>query len=141
MTNTTEETKNTTPLLNDATYNILSKLAQYWLPAAGALYFALATIWGLPAATEVIGTITAIDVFLGVILGISKVSYNASDAKYDGVITVAQTEAGETMLERLEVQVPLEGLKDKGVVTLKFKDAPYTISSPLLTVEENPPSQ
>lgn len=55
--------------------------AMYLLPAAGTLYFALAGIWGLPCGEQVVGTITAVDTFLGVILGISTSQYNkATDA-------------------------------------------------------------
>ena len=39
----------------------------YFLPALGTLYFALAGIWGLPYGEQLVGTITAIDTFLGVI--------------------------------------------------------------------------
>ena len=48
----------------------------YFLPALGTLYFALAGIWGLHYGEQLVGTITAIDTFLGVILGISKSKYN-----------------------------------------------------------------
>nr|WP_302656638.1 phage holin [uncultured Agathobaculum sp.] len=65
--------------LNDKTYDILKWIAQYLLPAAGTLYFALASIWGLPCGEQVVGTITAIDTFLGVILGISSASYNSAE--------------------------------------------------------------
>ena len=47
-----------------------------FLPALGTLYFALAGIWGFPYAEQVVGTITAVDTFLGVILGISTAQYN-----------------------------------------------------------------
>ena len=57
-------------------YDALKWIAQYLLPAAGALYLALAKIWGLPYGEEIIGTISAVDVFLGVLLGISSASYN-----------------------------------------------------------------
>ena len=63
-------------LLNDKVYDIIKYIAQYVLPAVGTLYFALASIWGLPYGEEVVGTITAIDTFLGAILGISVYSYN-----------------------------------------------------------------
>lgn len=63
-------------LLNDKVYDIIKYIAQYVLPAVGTLYFALASIWGLPYGEEVVGTITAIDTFLGAILGISTYSYN-----------------------------------------------------------------
>lgn len=52
------------------------------LPAVGTLYFALAGIWGFPYGEEIVGTITAIDAFLGAILGISTYKYNkAIEAK------------------------------------------------------------
>lgn len=60
---------------NDKTYDVLKWLAQYLLPALGTLYFALAGIWGLPYGEEIVGTITAFDTFLGVLLGISTATY------------------------------------------------------------------
>lgn len=62
--------------LSNKVYDILKWIAQLFLPAAGTLYFALASIWGLPYGEEIVGTITAIDAFLGVILGISTIQYN-----------------------------------------------------------------
>lgn len=64
--------------MSNKTYDVLKWIAQYLLPAAGTLYFALAGIWGLPFGKQVVGTITAVDTFLGVILGISSASYKAS---------------------------------------------------------------
>lgn len=61
--------------LNNKTYDSLKWAAQYLLPAAGTLYFALAGIWGLPYGEQIVGTITAVDTFLGVILGISAAAY------------------------------------------------------------------
>ena len=51
-------------------------IAQVVLPALGTLYFALAGIWNWPLGEQVVGTITAIDTFLGVLLGISTSKYN-----------------------------------------------------------------
>lgn len=61
--------------LSNKTYDILKWIAQYLLPAAGTLYFALAQIWGLPYGEQIVGTIAAVDTFLGVILGISSANY------------------------------------------------------------------
>lgn len=61
--------------LSNKAYDIIKWIAQYLLPALGALYFALSQIWGLPYGEEIVGTITAIDAFLGAILGISTVNY------------------------------------------------------------------
>jgi len=63
-------------MLSNKVYDVLKWIAQYFLPAVGTLYFALAGIWGLPYGEEVVGTITAVDTFLGVLLGISSIQYN-----------------------------------------------------------------
>ena len=62
--------------MNNKVYDVLKWIAMYLLPALGTLYFALASIWGLPYGEQIVGTITAIDTFLGVILGISTAQYN-----------------------------------------------------------------
>lgn len=66
-------------MLSNKIYDILKWIAQIFLPALGTLYFALAGIWGFPYGEEIIGTITAVDVFLGVILGISSKQYYDSN--------------------------------------------------------------
>lgn len=65
--------------MSNKVYDILKWVAQLLLPALGTLYFALASIWGFPYGEEVVGTITAVDAFLGVILGISTANYNKSN--------------------------------------------------------------
>ena len=65
--------------MNDKLYDVLKWIAMILLPALGTLYFALAGIWGFPYAEQVVGTITALDTFLGVILGISTAQYNKSN--------------------------------------------------------------
>lgn len=62
--------------MNNKVYDILKFVAQVILPAIGTLYFALAGIWGFPYAEQVVGTIAAVDTFLGVCLGISTSKYN-----------------------------------------------------------------
>lgn len=64
-------------LLSDKVYNILKWIALIALPAVGTLYFALANVWGLPYGEQVVGTVTAIDTFLGALLGISTAAYKA----------------------------------------------------------------
>lgn len=61
--------------MSDKMYDVLKWIALILLPALGTLYFAIANIWGLPYAEEIVGTITAIDAFLGALLGISTSSY------------------------------------------------------------------
>ena len=64
---------------SNKTYDVLKWIAQYLLPALGTLYFALAGIWGFPYGEQVVGTITAVDTFIGVILGISTIQYNKAN--------------------------------------------------------------
>lgn len=109
------------PLLSDKTYSTTKWVAQYLLPALGTLYFALATIWGFPEPEKVIGSITALDIFLGVVLGISKKSYDNSEAKYDGALVVDTNH--ETGNERysLEVGIPMDDIRDKSEILFKVK--------------------
>lgn len=62
--------------LSNKMYDSLKWIAMYFLPAVGTLYFALAGIWNLPYGEQIVGSITAVDTFLGVILGISTIQYN-----------------------------------------------------------------
>lgn len=62
-------------MLSNKTYDALKWIAMYLLPALGTLYFALAGIWKFPYGEEIVGTITALDTFLGVLLGISTAKY------------------------------------------------------------------
>lgn len=61
--------------MSNKTYDILKWIAQILLPAIGTLYFAVSGIWGFPLGEEIVGTVTAIDTFIGVILGISSYQY------------------------------------------------------------------
>ena len=62
--------------MSNKLYDALMWVARIVLPAAGTLYAALAGIWGFPYGEQIVGTITAVDVFLGAILKISSRNYN-----------------------------------------------------------------
>ena len=61
--------------MSNKTYDFLKVVALIVLPALGTLYFALAGIWGLPYGEQIVGTITAVDTFLGAVLKISSDRY------------------------------------------------------------------
>ena len=44
-----------------------------------SVHFAVAGIWGLPYGEQIVGTITAVDTFLGALLGLSAYKYNKTD--------------------------------------------------------------
>lgn len=62
--------------MSNKLYDALKWIAMVLLPALATLYLALAGIWGFPYGEQVVGTITAVNTFLGVCLGISSAQYN-----------------------------------------------------------------
>lgn len=105
---------------SNRTYDRLMFLAQVLLPALGTLYFTLSPMWGLPKADEVVGSITAIDAFLGLILAAGKRQYKNSDSRFDGVVTVEDNHEEGTSQVGFRVNPDSLTLKDE--VTLKVKD-------------------
>ena len=71
--------------LNNKVYNVLKWVALIALPALATLIMTLGEIWGIPHREQISLTITAVDTFLGVLLGISTASY-----KGEGVLTLVK---------------------------------------------------
>lgn len=107
----------TKPLLSDGIYNKLKKTATIVLPAVAALYIALAQIWHFPDVEKVVGTITAVNTFAGVLIQFSKKSYYASGAQYDGVMNV--TPNGARTTASLELNSHPADIVNKDAVTFK----------------------
>lgn len=84
--------------LSNKVYDVLKWIALIVLPAIGTFYFALAGIWGLPYAEQVVGTVTAIDTLLGALIGVSTVSYNKAQTE----VETEQAENTETETEPTE---------------------------------------
>lgn len=108
-------------VLSDKLHRMLKFIAQIALPAVGTLYFALAGIWNLPFPEKVLGTIIAVDTFLGVMLGISTNSYLKSDAQYDGSINVVE---GVPKVYSLELNKGPEDLDNLKKATFKVNPTP-----------------
>ena len=68
-------------MLSNRIYDILTYVALIALPAIGTLYFTLSQIWGLPYGEEVVGTIAAVDTFLGALLQISTAIYKKNNVQ------------------------------------------------------------
>jgi len=67
--------------MSNKTYDIFKWIALVVLPALATLYGVLSKIWKLPLGDEIVATITAIDTFLGTILGISSIQYAKKEEK------------------------------------------------------------
>lgn len=61
-------------------YDVLKWIAMVVLPAIGTLYFALSGIWGFPYGEQVVGTLVAVETFLGTVLQISNAQYKKTNA-------------------------------------------------------------
>lgn len=107
------------PMLGDRSYETLKKSATLVLPAIGTLYFTLAQIWQLPKAEEVVGSIAAINTFVGVLVSISTKSYNKL-GKYSGEIKIE--DEGNKKKFSLELDGDPEDLEKKQEVTFKITD-------------------
>ena len=78
--------------LQNNTYDILKKIALYVLPALATLILALGQIRKIDYSEQIAATITALDTFLGGILGLSSKNYwkdannmDAHDPKEEGL--------------------------------------------------------
>lgn len=107
--------------LSNKNYDILKWVAQILLPALGTFYFALGSLWGLPFIEQTVGTITAIDVFLGVLLGISGKNYEANE-KYDGDLVIAGDREDQPDLFSLELTKHPEDIAKKKDLVLRVKN-------------------
>lgn len=103
-------------------YDFLKRAALIWLPAFGTLYFTIAGIWGLRNPEQVIGTITAIDTFLGVVLAISSKSYIPPEQVTDGNLVVDKSDPSKDVWS-FEPITPLDQLTAKGTYILKVVEA------------------
>jgi len=105
--------------MNEKTYDVLKWIAQFVLPAMGTLYFALSGLWNFPNGEQVVGTITAIDVFLGVILGVSSAQFNKTK---DGTLQIDTNNPSKDTY-RLTLDIPLEEIAGKNSIQLNVDNA------------------
>lgn len=118
MSNTLPDSK-PVQILSNRQYDVLRWVAQIGLPALGALYFTLAPLWGLPKVEEVVGTVVAVDTFLGLLLGLAKKNYVNSGAAFDGTLNVDAQD--NRLIHQLDIQTPPEELGQKDAITLKVE--------------------
>ena len=69
--------------LSNKLYDILKWVALCALPALSTLTCVVSSIWDLSCGEQIIGTIAAVDTFLGGILGISNAKYKKVAATSD----------------------------------------------------------
>lgn len=107
-----------TPMLSNSAYNVVKKSATIVLPALSAFYIAIAQIWNFDHVDQVVGTLAALNTFLGVIIQLSKKSYYASSAPYVGEIKVQNV--GEKKVFSLVVDGDPEELENMNSANFKI---------------------
>lgn len=106
-------------MLNSKVYDVLKQVALVWLPALATLYFAIAGIWHLPDADQVVGSITALDTFLGVVVHVSNSNY---EPPTDGNMVV-DPEGGKISMEMHTDPEAITTLKEGSIVSFKVTPA------------------
>lgn len=103
--------------LSNKLYDKMKWVTQYLLPATATLYFALAGLWGFPNAEEVMGTIVAIETFMGILLGISSNTYKKNEGYPDGELVI--TEGVDKDVYSIQLNEDPTSLKGRDTVTIK----------------------
>jgi putative holin Dp-1 len=102
-------------------YDFLKYVALVLLPAAAALVITLGTILGWNAATVTAGVITAVDTFLGLILGKSATNFKQQGWNVFGDLVVTQDPEGVPTGMRLVGHQENPILEDQSQVVLNVR--------------------
>jgi hypothetical protein len=106
--------------MSEKLYDLLKWVALVLLPGLSALYFGLGQIWNLPAVEQVVGTVTVLDTFLGLVIKQSSKNYQntiSSAGAVVGELAVKQKPDGEvTGMGFIANRDPLVLPSDKKVV-------------------------
>lgn len=92
------ESEASAQLFTNSLYDKLKFIALILLPALGTLYFALDGIWGWGHGVQVVGSITAVDTFLGLVLQLSTNKYYKTGSNFDGDVTVLPEDGGNKVV-------------------------------------------
>lgn len=112
-------------LLGNKRYDQLKFVAQVLLPALATFYASFGALWEFPKTQEVVGSLIALDLFLGILLGLATRQYETSGAKYSGAAFVKTSLAddGETPLTQVAVafkpEVDGQQVEQQKEITLK----------------------
>lgn len=121
------------PLFTGGVYDKLKVIVQVVLPGLITLYTAVAGLWDWANTLQVVGTLGAINTFLGLLVGVSSSKFNAAQAikserKQAGFISATggvNELSGHPDLALTLTKDPAEIL-EKGEVTFKVGPAPMS---------------
>lgn len=102
--------------LDSKVYDFLNSLVRLILPAAATLYFALSEVWNWPYAVEVMATIVALEVFLGLVIQLARAGW-----KQDTETIWVDASAPDQTSFGFESGIRLEELSDGEEIVAKVK--------------------
>jgi hypothetical protein len=109
-----------TTVFTNKLYDRLKFIALIFLPALATLIFALGAAWGWANTGQLVGTITAVDAFLGALLQVSTNKYYKSGANFDGDVNVLPEDGGNKV--QIAFNAPPEDIVDEpGKHSLELK--------------------
>lgn len=106
--------------MSDRSYELLKWTVQIVLPALGTLYTTLALLWGWPYSEQIVGSIVALTLFLGLVLKISNSTYVPPEPTPDGVLVFDDTNPDKD-LYTFEMDTPIFDLMDGDSLNIKVK--------------------
>ena len=109
-------------MISNKAYDVFKFFVEIILPGLGALYAALAGFWGFPKPVEVVGTVAALALFLGLFLKYSTYRYEKSGNAYQGDVVVNRDPMADKFVE-LQLNEPMANLVEtNSVINLKVID-------------------
>lgn len=103
-------------MLSNKTYDTFQWMIRYFLPGVGTLYLTLSQIWRLPGGEQVLGTVTALALFFGVLMGLSNRTYTPEPPGIDGTLTIGDIENDGLVIDRT-----LDELENRDHITIAVK--------------------
>lgn len=103
------------------TYDRLKFYAQIVLPALATLVFVLGALWDFDYTTQIVGTITAVDTFLGVILQLSSNTYYKQGSNFDGELKMVSDDTGKQKVVFDVESDPETVIKEFGKRSFEFR--------------------
>lgn len=128
------ESSASTQLFTNGLYDKLKFVALILLPALGTLYFALDGAWGWGHGVQVVGSITAVDTFLGVVLHLSTAQYYQNGANFDGEVNVTPEDGGnKVQIAFNSAPEDIVDLPGKHSLELQINKTAATVTPPTTT--------
>lgn len=110
--------------MSNKLYDLLNNIVRLGLPALGTLYATLAAVWSLPFREEVVSTILAFALFLGVVLKIASARYIPES---EGSVVLSNDPNGVPTLVGLNIDYDATTLADRKTVYLEVNNLEKTV--------------